>query len=438
MDIGKLFNGIAVMIDDEINKDGTQISTIRKIIESKNIPIVPYDDIPQLEIIPALSSSSFIILDWDYTKGVISQDSDERIMAADTLGETQENALIDFINELMKKVFVPVFIFTFTNPDNVKDKLRTARLWQDDRPNRIFIKQKNEISTEVELFGAIEEWLKVMPSVYVLKEWEQVISATKSKMFLEMYGYSPYWTKIIWDMLKDDSRENHREFGDFVTRNLINRIEGYIFDESILDIEQTILPEELSKVVEGERYITYEIQPQQVYTGDLFLIDSIYYLNVRAQCDLAREQNPLLYLIKGKELGDGDIVTEDIRLTSERELHISAEKRFSLERLGEICQNEEQLIELNSFFRKHRNNVFYSGGDIIGKKSEIVVTCIAGKKVIKFRLDLLVKKYNEIKDKRIGRVLPPFITRIQQNCSQYIIREGIMPTPKEVFTALNE
>lgn len=46
--------------------------------------------------------------------------------------------------------------------------------------------------------------------------------------------------------------------------------------------------------------------------------------------------------------------------------------------------------------------------------------------------------FAELKDKRIGRVLPPYITRIQQKCSQHIIREGTMPIPREIFSNFDE
>ena len=59
-------------------------------------------------------------------------------------------------------------------------------------------------------------------------------------------------------------------------------------------------------------------------------------------------------------------------------------------------------------------------------------------KIIKFRMDLVIRKFREIKDKRIGRVLPPYITRIDQKCSQYIVREGTMPIPREIFDSFDE
>lgn len=72
------------------------------------------------------------------------------------------------------------------------------------------------------------------------------------------------------------------------------------------------------------------------------------------------------------------------------------------------------------------------------KKSEIIIACVAGKKVLKFRLDIhQVKKYNQMKDKLIERILPPYITQIQQSCANHIVREGIMPTPEAIFGSIN-
>lgn len=438
MDIGKLFQGIAVIFDDELRNPTSTISKIKELIQNKNIPVAVYNEMPRQEIIPSLSNASFVILDWDYTNSELGVDGDERLSIPAELKNEQDKDLIQFIRELLRIVFIPIFIFTSKSVDSIKATLREAGLWYDDKENRIFIKQKNDINSEDQLFGAIEEWLKAMPSVYVLKEWEKNISASKNSMFLELYGYSPNWVKIIWDMLKADSRENHREFGDFITKQLVNRIENYSFEEQIIDTDQRISQDELSKVVEGERYVSYIEKPIQAYTGDLFLQDNKYYLNIRAQCDLARDRNPSLYLIKGKELQDEDIVTEDIKITSEKELHISAKQRFPLDRLGEICKNEEELIKINTLFRKQKNEAFFSSGNIIGKKSEVIVACVAGKKALKFRLDIEVKKYNSLKDNLIGRILPPYITCIQQSCANYIVREGTMPTPSQLFRTFSD
>ena len=440
MNIEKLFSGIAVIVDNEIDNSSSSIHKIKKLIEGKNIPVLTFPEIPSQDIIPALSGAAFVVLDWDYTDGKIQIEEGDRIQIPETLAETEESRLISFITQLLKELFVPAFIFTEKSKEMIIDRLKDADLWQEDRPNRIFVKQKDEVDTEDELLSAITEWVKEMPSVYVLKEWSLAAKKAQNSMFNELYSYSPNWTQIIWNMLKADSRDNQREFGDFITKQLVNRILDYSFEEEMINSDKPVSVDELLGVVEGERYIRYTQSQNQAYTGDLFYDsdEDAYYLNIRAQCDLARNDNPVLYLIKGKELTDEDIVTEDIKLTSEKNLHFSTGSCFSLERLGEICQNEEELISINNRFRAYRNAAFFSNGNIIGKKSEIIITCVAGKKALKFRLDIhKTIKYNQMKDKLIGRVLPPYITQIQQNCANHITREGIMPTPKEIFEKID-
>lgn len=82
----------------------------------------------------------------------------------------------------------------------------------------------------------------------------------------------------------------------------------------------------------------------------------------------------------------------------------------------------------------YRNEAFFASGNIIGKKNSYYIACIAGKEVIRFDLDInRIESFSEFKENRIGRVLPPYITIIQQCCSNYIVREGSMPTPRQAF-----
>ena len=48
MDVEKLFNGIAVIVDNEIEKKTSAIYKIKQLIEAKNIPVAVFSEIPQL------------------------------------------------------------------------------------------------------------------------------------------------------------------------------------------------------------------------------------------------------------------------------------------------------------------------------------------------------------------------------------------------------
>ena len=456
MDVVNLFQGIAVIFDDEINVPTSTISRIKENIQSKNIPVAVYKEPPRQEIIPSLSNASFVILDWEYTNDELDIGGDERVLKPAVLKQAQDESLILFIRELLRRVFIPVFIFS-SYADKVERTLEAEGLWDRNKENRIFIKHKSDIQSEDQLFAVIEEWLKAMPSVYVLKEWEKTLSKSKDAMFLELYGYSPNWAKIIWDMLKEDTIEHQREFGEFVTRSLNNRIGAFTFDEDVINAHEDISPEELQRVVEGERYIAYvrsnELhrneedecdlvpQPEQAYTGDLFKCGNNYYLNIRAQCDLSRQADPLLYCIKWKKLQARNIVTDsisDIKLQTDGTLVFSADKCYSLEDMVEICKDKTRLQEFNHNFAKFKNGVFFRKGTFLERNDKVIIGCVAGEKVLQFDLNICIEKYNDVKDKRIGRILPPYITRIQQKCSQNMVREGVMPMPKELFMSFED
>lgn len=56
---------------------------------------------------------------------------------------------------------------------------------------------------------------------------------------------------------------------------------------------------------------------------------------------------------------------------------------------------------------------------------------------IRFKFkDFLIEDYDKKKEKRIGRLLPPFITRVTQKYGLYIHRQGLPRLPKEVIPAV--
>lgn len=183
---------------------------------------------------------------------------------------------------------------------------------------------------------------------------------------------------------------------------------------------------------------TYAEQPAQAYTGDLFKNGSKYYLNIRAQCSLAREGDPLLYCIHGEKLKSKDIISEDIRLTTEKELVFSAKQHFSLDQMREICQDTEKLEVFNQNFSRHRNSIFFRKGTILERDDKVIIGCVAGEQAIQFKMDLEILSFNAWKEKRIGRVLPPYITKIQQKCAVNMVREGVAPLPKELFISFED
>ena len=145
------------------------------------------------------------------------------------------------------------------------------------------------------------------------------------------------------------------------------------------------------------------------------------------------EYNPKLYCIKGKKLRSKDIVTDDIRMTTEERLRFGVDKSFSLDEMRKICKKDDELRQFNKNFTNYRNSIFFRKGAFLERNDKVIVGCIADEKVLQFDLDISIKEFSDVRDKRIGRILPPYITRIQQKCAQNMVREGVMPIPKQLF-----
>ena len=274
MDVKKLFSGIAIIVDNEIKKEDSIIYKIKTNLIKSNIPVACFEEIPDKSIIESFGNASFIILDWNYFDEDINT---EVLLGLSELQKESQQEVIDFMKEIMDKLFVPIFIFSGVDIAEVKNSLIEEGLYNDQKPSRIFIKSKIDIDSEDELFNNIEEWVKQMPSVYALKKLENNLRNTKNKMFVEWYNYSPQWISVIWKMLKEDSSETQQEFGEFIIRNLANRTEQIEFDEHMFEVEGRINNDELAKIMEYERYIKYGNKlPDQAYTGDLFKKNSKY------------------------------------------------------------------------------------------------------------------------------------------------------------------
>lgn len=446
MNLPELFRGLAVIIDDEINEETSAIFRIKQEIEKKNILVATYKNVPQLELIPSLSAASFVILDWRFhafEEGL----GDERLQVPASLVEEQNKTLVEFIKALFKESFSPLFILTNEPEDNIKSVLAEQELWNSVIPhrNRIFVKSKSDAKTADAFFNLIKEWLQDMPSAYVLKEWEKVIYSAKNKMFNEMYNCSPVWTNIVWDIIKTDSPlDNHREFGGFLTRNFVNRINDYEFLEEFME-KKTSDSNEYAKILEKDHYYAYDSSNMTkiAYTGDLFVEDSEgnkkYYLNIRAQCDLMRNNNdkkydPELYILNGRIVDINNIITEYIELRKDNKIKIPPNAEYDLLELINICKKKKEIKKINLKFKKHRvNDILFLNGSFIGKINEVIVPFVDNNKAISFNLNINIKNFCSIKEFRVGRILPPVITHIQKCSAHHIIREGLMPSPKELF-----
>jgi hypothetical protein len=394
MNASELFDGIAVVIDDELGKKNKNINNIVRQIENRHIPVLQYKELPNLEEIKNFKSISFILLDWR----LFDLQKEESVHVPQGLIDENNHSNIEFLKRVFHDCFCPIFIFTNeTDTDNIERILFEANLYNKNKPTRIFIKQKAQLVNGNKLFKEVEKWIKETPSIYVLKKWQYEYNLALKDFFNDFQGLSPYWPVIMWNNYKDDGADESLELSDLLLRSVVNRIMPMKFSSEILQKDQrSVSVEELRNILQGEKFIKEEsLLKKNIITGDIFIkqnkkTDEMEYLiNIRAQCDLVREKNPVLYCLRGKE------VVQD--------------------RNGNI------------------NGIKFSNGEYPERNNHVIAPFI-NDKIIEFKFkDLLQYRNSTLKKHRIGRLLPPYIIKIQQKYSLYLQRQGLPRIPDEAI-----
>ncbi len=407
MDIKKLFSGIAIIIDDNIKKEnsGDLILKIRDQLKKKHIPILEYEDLPDDKEICNFKNINFILLDW-----YLFENLESRVKINEQLFIKNN---IEFLKKIKNVGFIPVFIFSNQEPRSIIEKLSGEDIYNESSNNNVFIKRKQDLLSEDNdnlLFAEIEKWLKGTPSMYVLKKWEYSLSKAKRKLFWDFYEINPNWPSVLQKTFTDDGSDVNYELGNFIYKNLSARAEQIIFDDNILDQEDdNISKQDIRKVLEAERFIKNGALPDKPCTGDLFeydfddngLKEKRYYLNIRPECDIVRPKNPELYCLECRIISDESI-------------------------------NSEKLFNRGSFAEKVNNAYipFINNG-------EIIKVCFRNMKIFKWKEKLKDKNDKEtgkmFKETRIGKLLPPYITKVQQRYSFYLQRQGLPAIPEKAI-----
>lgn len=391
MDIKSLMSGIAVVIDDEFQEDGKKntdriFQIVEEIEREWKIPFYKTQEIPSDNVSSnLLQSASFILLDWKLWP------SGTRELEKELIDKN-----VEFL-EKAKKYFVPVFIFTNENYSDVIDNLPES-LYNQNKPesNFIFIKGKTEITKE-NIFDSIEDWVRSNASVYTLKTWEQEFYKSKKKLFGSMYAKSSDWPRVFWRSYEKDGVNPSLSITNLINDNLSGRFKMDIFERQILGSNSfDVSKEDLKSLMQAASFIMEEnLAENEIRSGDLFKMSGKKYLiNIRPDCDCVPRKNVKtadeveLYCIKGKKMSSGEV-----------------SKSYN-------CENE----------------------NFIERISESISFSIYEGKTIKFSFEELEKKkFAEIKKNRIGRLIHPYITRIQQRYASYLQRQGLPRIPKEAI-----
>lgn len=389
-----LFKGIGMVVDDQVNSGKDKaIDGIVKYLENDNhLPLVKYEDLPDNIESICFSSLSFLLLDWELNTLVNVDDSPIPIA---TLKAQNARDNVDFIKQVVAKVVIPIFIFSNEDVNSIKNTLSQNHIIDDDEKSPIFILNKSELFDNEKkciMFDKVNEWLKKTPLIYVTQKWKTAYLEAINGMALDMREASPFWPNLLWTCYKDDGVNPSEEISSLINQNALSRIQPVEFDEGILSIKKTCDEHLLKNLLERQCFMRNEYLGDLSSTGDIYKWHQEYFLNIRPSCDcVGRDGKNKIYLIKGDKVKDKEIQNG---LFNEKYGNFNEQSNFVI--VGPIC----------GFFIR-----------------------------FKFK-DFLIEDYDKKKEKRIGRLLPPFITRVTQKYGLYIHRQGLPRLPKEVIPAV--
>lgn len=447
--VEQIFKGIGVIIDDDAEKTGKIANDMLNSLRDANIPMVVYTDIPDVAVINSLGNISFIILDWNLfhekDSKMNADEEIENIYLPDSLRDAQRYLILDFLKALLKTVFVPVFLITGQDFETVKSTLIDDGVYSEDKPNRIMLKTKSEIVDYHSLIEGVQQWLESEPSACALKFWESEAVLAKNQMFLDLFSASPNWVSILLRVLRDDNKNReaavNQEFLEILNNNFVNRFLPTANYCTIKSDEVGEDPDDIRRVLQGERYIPYNkgMPTDACYVGDLYYVESDrkfpYRLNIRAQCDLSRDDNPRLYLLSGREYDQNQIIMNNKIAISDKDNRNVITINNKEYDLYDLVQDKSKQKAFNKEMNSYKDTLLFSNNDIIEKKVHSIIPCVADKAFVEFhfrKFEVMCKNCLDSRAVKIGRILPPYITKIQNSFASFMVRTGLMPIPEEL------
>lgn len=381
-----LFKGVGVIIDNSFlnteNKED-RIWKIKSYFEKKGFPLLIYSELPALEEMMHIRGVSFILLDWNLS---------DMPIGLPLPGATVNDNII-FIESIRKYCFAPIFIFTNEETDSVINILESKNLYKRDlNTNHIFVKNKSDLKSGRTLFSEIAKWINRTPSVYILKTWENAIAKGISDIFYDLYNISPSWPYVMCRNYYEDIGGENSEIFELLNRNLEARCMPLNYDDKIVSKKRTgVTKDELRKLLECERFIPEQSLRDYPAMGDVFKRNSKYFINIRPDCDILRVENPTLYCIEGSVV-------------------------------------KEEKINVKNTRYEFKHGAFRERIDFA------VVPFIDNGKIIEFKFkDLKQECWQEVRRMRVGRLLPPYITRLKLQYIAYLQRQAIPSIPENAI-----
>lgn len=381
-----VLQGPVVFIDDQLNSASSDAARLAEQIRQSGRPLAAYTELPPKDHSTHWRSIGFVVLDWDLAPG------SPGISGASTLSSFQREALFSWLEDFTSRIFCPVFIISAEDTEDIsRQVLGNTALKEIVDTGRITIFSKSSLLDD--FIGYLERWVESSPALTALNIWSNEVEAAANRLFLDMEKLAPDWPIYVWKNAQDDSIDPSFELASVLSANLLHRINPLSFDVTpINESSESLTKQAMRRVLQGRTAIPGErLYSSMVQPGDLFsgANEDELWLNVTPACHtvLNRPKSP------GQEAQPDEVI-----------LHL-------------VKGTRNPNPPTRAAFNKLRQ---------LDGPNGVVIHALLSDSPFAFNFkEPQILTWGALKEKRVGRLLPPYITLVQQRHSAFLMNEGL-------------
>lgn len=379
-----ILEGSVVFVDDDYATDNTHAKAFYDALQSHGRPVAAYKKVPPAKHLDHWDGIALVVLDWNLTE---SENRVEGVAIPTMAADAQRDDLIKFLISLLDRYFCPVFIVSADAPDQIENALQSAEGFPSGAlGRRVQILQKDA----EDLLPKLETLVAEDPILSTFRVWEQQYQTAKNRMFIDLDVLGTDWLVYILKVAQEDGTDAGYELVNSLYGNLQHRVDPAAFDLALL--ANTTLPEggeAQRKLIHGRSVLPEKrLYRSTIMPGDFFKKwrktdpDDAIWINITPAC----------YTVRG-------------RTNSEVRLHL-------IRGVPEPVLNTQTPEKLRSK-REHETH-------------SATVDVLHDGKAYKFDFATLeIFSWSTVSKHRLGRLLAPYITDVQQRHAIYLTSGGL-------------
>ncbi|MFB2557041.1 hypothetical protein [Herbiconiux liangxiaofengii] len=371
-------------MDDDYATDQTHAKAFYEALRFQGRPVAAYKEVPPSKHLDHWDGLSLVVLDWNLSE---PEGRIEDVHIPDMAADAQRGELIDFLVSLLERYFCPVFIVSADEPNQIEKVLRAVEGFPVDslgRRVRILQKDDDDLLPKLELLVAKD------PILSTFRVWEQQYQAAKNRMFIDLDVLGTDWLVYILEAAREDGTDPGYDIVNSLFGNLQHRVDPVAFDDALL-ASATLgdNSEAQRKVIHGRSVLPEKrLYRSTIMPGDFFGKwrksdpDGAIWMNITPAC----------YTIRG-------------RTRAEVRLHL-------IRGLPENVLDTQKPGGLRSKRNKETRSA--------------TIDVLHDGKAYKFDFGTLKTfSWSTVSKYRLGRLLTPYVTYVQQRHAIYLISEGL-------------